>query len=310
MTPDYNKPPYTHWAKCPHTCPHTNSVKGSRRAAHLRTLVFDQDGVQIAALHADYLHPFSAPSLAMHACLKSKHEFCNKDNCNWTHILADDNKPLLNGGTTSQIRQNLTAEDWQKHGVALAILYSDHHNFYQVPAEYYDRALPILQQHLTPEKYNAVLKKRNPPAKANSGFRIVGDNILESTAGPGPSATIHGTSRLPPRHDASRRHDPSPPQQQNVIDRNTNQTHRRSHSPPPHQNNTNRSSRSPLPLREVSKIPTLKADGAALSDAAPQEIRKASEVLEIEEDLDSLTSDEEDSAMYKGLAVGAIRNVV
>ncbi|KAG6818648.1 hypothetical protein H0H93_003169 [Arthromyces matolae] len=57
---------------------------------------------------------------------------------------------------------------------------------------------------------------------------------------------------------------------------------------------------------EVLTIPTLdilKADGIAPSDPVPQGNRgkrKASEIPEIEEDLDSRT-DEEDSAMYKGL---------
>ncbi|KAG6836628.1 hypothetical protein H0H93_005881 [Arthromyces matolae] len=250
-TPDYSKPPYSHWAKCPHTCPHTNTTTGSRRAAHLRTLVFDHDGVPTAALQADYIHPFSAPSLAMHACLKSKHEFCNKDNCAWTHIISDDNKPLPNG-TTSQIRQSLTAENWRKHGVAMAILYSDHSNFPQVPVEYYDRALPILQQHLTPERYNAVLEKRNPRVKGRSGLRIVGDDIIGSTAR--PSGTSHGNNPPPPpppqQNDGNRPASHSPAPSIPPDDRDTNPNPRRSHSPapPPQQNDGNRpASHSPAP---------------------------------------------------------------
>ncbi|KAF8059076.1 hypothetical protein FPV67DRAFT_1675771 [Lyophyllum atratum] len=201
--PDYSSKPYSLWVKCIHICEHSREPKVSRRDKTFSKISYMHgDNARIADSAFDHAH-FSQPHMRNHAVRRAAHPHCTPA-CPG-HTFLDQT-----AANVRLCRRQLTAADWEEHGVAIAIIQAGNKQCYDIPDEYWERALPFLKAGLSEGEYEQVLERRKssrtrsaagkPPAASPSRAPTAGPSHAPAPADPAASpsrAPAASPSRAP-----------------------------------------------------------------------------------------------------------------
>ncbi|KAG6845114.1 hypothetical protein H0H87_000541 [Tephrocybe sp. NHM501043] len=169
--PDYTADPYSKWVKCPHTCLHDSS-KRSHRSSMLTEITYSQNGRMKFARDSIYIYS-NVTNCRDHTVSATAHQACTSE-CKYHHVLGK--KPL--SGNVNLANARLTAEDWEEHGLGIAILFAANQVGNLIPKEYWEKAVPILEAQLSPAEFKRVMTLRG--SGANSELPSVSASAIAS----------------------------------------------------------------------------------------------------------------------------------
>ncbi|GLB45245.1 hypothetical protein LshimejAT787_2100050 [Lyophyllum shimeji] len=154
-----DRPPYSCWVKCVHTCKHTIDLKASRPKPFAR-ITYQQGNKRLVAGDLIPIYRKKESRSKVHAINKKAHATCTPD-CPGHWLLGQKQVHVRACDT----RAELTRRDWEEYGVGLAILQAGNKGIKFIPKEYFQRAQPYLARQLRAADYAKVLQERGIEAE-------------------------------------------------------------------------------------------------------------------------------------------------